>query len=113
MKKTLLLLPVLLAGFATPAVGQEVCTNQFSACVAACVKDKPQAVQDSCIEVCQTGNTACYARHNGLLPPEEVAQTPDGDALAAGQPPMPRSKPAQKRKSTPKKELQRRPASSR
>jgi hypothetical protein len=104
--KILTLAALLAAAFATSATSstsasaQEVCQNQFTSCVSTCVKDRPPTLQDGCIEVCQTNNSACFARAIKGEPMQETAQKPlDGDDALAATPPLPKTKPSQAKRS--------------
>ena len=64
MKTIFLLLLAVLAiksTTTTSAVGQEACTKAYIACLDKCVGRSP-AMQESCMQTCQTQNTACFSK---------------------------------------------------
>ena len=79
MKTVLLLLLAMLAiktTTTTSASGQDVCSNSYISCLDKCVTRPSQTLQDSCMEACQTQNSACYSRQFGGPPPNAVTVKP-------------------------------------
>ena len=75
MKTVLLLLLAMLAiktTAMTSAVGQEACTNAYTGCLDKCVARPTPAMQDSCMQSCQTQSNACFSKVYGGPGPNAV-----------------------------------------
>jgi hypothetical protein len=97
MKTVLLLLLAMLAiktTTTTSATGQEACSKVFIGCVDKCVGRPTPALQDSCMQACQTQTNACYSQVYGGPGPTAVTvkqeagqppagENPDASAMAA------------------------------
>ena len=89
MKTVVLLLLAMLAiktTTATSATGQEACSKSYIGCVDKCVGRPTPALQDSCMQACQTQNNACFSKVYGGPGREAVTvknEEPAPDAQAA------------------------------
>jgi hypothetical protein len=106
MKTVLLLLLAMLAiktTTTTSAVGQEACSKGYIACLDKCVARPTAAMQETCMNSCQTQNNACFSQVYGGPGPTAVTvkqdaapanATPAGDAaaLASDQEQQPQAK---------------------
>lgn len=80
MRTVLLLLLAMLAiktTTTTSATGQEACSKPYTACVDKCVSRPTPALQDSCMQACQTQSTACYSQQYGGPGPNAVTVKAD------------------------------------
>jgi hypothetical protein len=94
MKTVLLLLLAMLAiktTTTTSATGQEACSKGYIACLDKCVARPTPAMQETCMQTCQTQNNACFSQVYGGPGPNAVtvkqdaapsSDTPAGDAAA-------------------------------
>ena len=91
MKTVLLLLLAMLAiktTSATNAVGQDTCQKPYIACMDKCVGRASATLQNSCMEACQTQNTACFSQVlGGPGPGQTVVQEPAAAQAAANNEP--------------------------
>ena len=75
MKTVLLLLLAMLAiktTTTTSATGQEACSKIYIGCVDKCVGRPTPALQDTCMQACQTQTNACYSQVYGGPGPNAV-----------------------------------------
>ena len=110
MKTVLLLLLAMLAiktTTTTSATGQEACSKSYIGCVDKCVARPTPALQDSCMQACQTQNNACFSKLYGGPGPnavpvknEEAAPQAPADQNAAAPAAEDEPKPAKKAKPT-------------
>ena len=113
MKPLLLLLLVMLSanttGDMSRAHAQEACSKSYVSCLDRCVTRPSKALQDGCMEACQTQNNACYSQVYGGPGPNSVTvkKEPAKDANAAvasdgqqpeAKPPVPPVEPVQSAK---------------
>ena len=109
MKTVLLLLLAMLAiktTTTTSATGQEACSKIYIGCVDKCVGRPTPALQDTCMQACQTQTNACYSQVYGGPGPNAVTvkqeegqpnvaptgENPDASAMAATDEPQPKAK---------------------
>ena len=108
MKTVLLLLLPMLAiktTTTTNATGQEGCSKGYIACLDKCVGRPTPAMQETCMQTCQTQNNACFSQVYGGAGPTAVTvkqdaapanATPAGDAALASDENQPKAKKAAK-----------------
>ena len=93
MRTVLLLLLAMLAVKTSTsiAVGQQACSTAYTGCLNKCVARPSKALQDNCMEACQTQNNACFSKvfggpnhHNTATVKQEEA--PPAAASAHGVP---------------------------
>lgn len=86
MRTVLLLLLAMLAiktTTTTSATGQEACSKSYTSCVDKCVTRPSPAMQDNCMQACQTQSNACYSQQYGAPGPSAVTVKQDDAANPA------------------------------
>jgi hypothetical protein len=83
MRTVLLLLLAMLAVKTSTsiAVGQQACSTAYTGCLNKCVARPSKALQDNCMEACQTQNNACFSKVFGG-PNPNTAVRQDAPAIA-------------------------------
>jgi hypothetical protein len=108
MKTVLLLLLAMLAiktTAVTTASAQDACTKGYTGCLDRCVTRPSKSLQDTCMETCQTQNSACFSqvlggpgsnaqtvREEPAKPESEVADRPERPGTKAAAPAKPAAK---------------------
>jgi hypothetical protein len=74
---------VVMAFNVSVASSQDVCVNEFTACMNACGTRPSKSMQDSCFAGCETKNGMCSERVFGKRPPNATVATPAPAAVQA------------------------------
>ncbi len=82
MRVLLIALTALLLPAAGPALAQDLCANEYGACMNRCATMNHSPVQDRCFVACQTSNDACAAKVFGSWRAPFGKPVPGADAMA-------------------------------